>query len=60
MTRQHWKISPKIKRDDAKSCRKSLIISADKGVHHGLVVQVMDIARSSSVQKLVISTERKE
>ena len=39
---------------------KSLIISADKGVHHGLVVQVMDIARNSSVQKLVISTERKE
>ncbi|MCB0301967.1 MAG: biopolymer transporter ExbD [Calditrichaeota bacterium] len=39
---------------------KSLIISADKGVQHGLVVQVMDIARSSSVQKLVISTERKE
>lgn len=39
---------------------KSLIISADKGVQHGLVVQVMDIARSSSVQKLVISTERKD
>ena len=38
---------------------KSLIISADKGVHHGLVVQVMDIARTSEVKRLVISTEPK-
>ncbi len=38
---------------------KSLIISADEGVQHGLVVQVMDIARSSKVEKLVISTEPK-
>ncbi len=36
---------------------KSLIISADKSVHHGLVVQVMDIARNSKVQRLVVSTE---
>lgn len=35
---------------------KSLIISADKNVHHGLVVRVMDIARSNGVAKLVIST----
>ncbi len=36
---------------------KSLIITADKEVHHGLVVKVMDIARSNGVLKLVISTE---
>lgn len=35
---------------------KSLIISADKNVHHGLVVRVMDIARANGVAKLVIST----
>jgi len=39
---------------------KSLIISADKKVHHGLVVQVMDIARNSKVQRLVVSTEPKK
>jgi biopolymer transport protein ExbD len=36
---------------------KSLIISADKNVYHGLVVKVMDIARANGVAKLVISTE---
>lgn len=36
---------------------KSLIVSADKDVHHGLVVSVMDIARQNGVEKLVISTE---
>lgn len=38
---------------------KSLIVSADENVQHGLVVQVMDIARGSKVEKLVISTEPK-
>lgn len=36
---------------------KSLIVSADKDVPHGLVVKVMDIARVNGVKKLVISTE---
>lgn len=36
---------------------KSLIISADKKVEHGTVVEIMDIARQSGVEKLVISTE---
>ena len=35
---------------------KSLIISADKNVHHGLVVRIMDIARANGVAKLIIST----
>jgi biopolymer transport protein ExbD len=41
------------------SSDKSLIINADKGVPHGLVVQVMDIARGNGVKKLVIATEQK-
>jgi len=36
---------------------KSLIISADKKVEHGMVVEIMDIARQNGVEKLVISTE---
>ena len=36
---------------------KNLIINADKEVNHGLVVEVMDIARRSGIQKLVISTK---
>lgn len=39
------------------SLDKSLIISADENVHHGLVVEIMDVARQSGVEKLVISTE---
>jgi len=39
---------------------KSLIISADKNVNYGLVVQAMDIARNSKVQRLVVSTEPKK
>jgi biopolymer transport protein ExbD len=41
------------------SSDKSLIINADKVVPHGLVVQVMDIARGNGVKKLVIATEQK-
>lgn len=40
------------------STDRSLIISADKQVSHGLVVQVMDIARQNGVAKLVISTRQ--
>lgn len=39
------------------SLDKSLIISADEKVEHGLVVSVMDLARQNGVEKLVISTE---
>ncbi len=41
----------------ANSTDRSLIVSADKEVHHGLVVEIMDIARQNGVKKLVISTE---
>ncbi|NIW78928.1 MAG: hypothetical protein GWN16_05450 [Calditrichae bacterium] len=39
------------------SSDKSLIVSADKTIHHGLVVKIMDIARQNGVGKLVVSTE---
>ena len=37
---------------------KSLIVNADQQVHHGLVVKVMDIARTNGVEKLVISADK--
>ncbi|RMG64241.1 MAG: biopolymer transporter ExbD [Calditrichaeota bacterium] len=39
---------------------RSLIISADQKVHHGLVVEIMDLARQNGVRKLVISAEPKQ
>ncbi len=38
---------------------KLLIIKADKKVYHGLVVNVMDIAKTNGVNKIVIATEHK-
>ncbi|MBN2366367.1 MAG: biopolymer transporter ExbD [Calditrichaeota bacterium] len=52
-------LGPMLKDAMDQSQDKSLIINADKGVAHGVVVTVMDIARQSGVQKLVIATEQK-
>jgi len=41
------------------SLDKTLFISADKNVPHGMVVEIMDLARQNKVEKLVISTEPK-
>jgi len=49
-------LDEKLKSAMETNINKSLIISADKNVHHGLVVRVMDIARANGVAKLVIST----
>jgi len=35
---------------------KTLVLKADKDVHHGLVVEVMDIAKRSGLKKIVIGT----
>jgi biopolymer transport protein ExbD len=49
---------PSILKDSMReSIDKSLIISADKVVHHGLIISIMDIARQNGVKKLVVSTE---
>jgi len=39
---------------------KSLILKADKNVPHGTVVQIMDIARSSGLKKIIIASEQKK
>ncbi len=49
---------PELLRDAMReSPDQSLIISADQKVHHGLVVEIMDLARQNGVRKLVISAE---
>lgn len=37
---------------------KTVIIKADEGSRHGVVVRVLDLARSSGAEKLSIATER--
>jgi biopolymer transport protein ExbD len=39
---------------------QSLTLFADKNVHHGNVVKVMDIARQAGVKKLVVATTPEE
>lgn len=39
---------------------KTLVLKADKAVEHGLVVQVMDIAKRSGLKKIVIGTRVEE
>jgi len=36
---------------------KTLILKADKSTKHGLIVQIMDIAKRSGLQKIVIGTQ---
>ncbi len=48
-----------IKEAMQESMDKTLFISADKAVPHGMVVEIMDMARQNGVKKLVISTEPK-
>jgi len=36
---------------------KSLVLKADKNVPHGTVVKVMDMAKLSGIQKLIIATQ---
>ena len=38
---------------------KMLIIKADKKVFHGTVVNIMDIAKSNGLNRIVIATERR-
>lgn len=37
---------------------KSLVLKADKTVPHGTVVQIMDIARRTGLQKIIIASEK--
>lgn len=39
---------------------EGLVLKADEGVRYGLVVEVMDIAKESGVNRLVVATKPKE
>jgi len=39
---------------------KTLILKADKATEHGLIVQIMDIAKRSGLKKIVIGTKIEE
>ena len=39
---------------------RGLILKADDGVRYGLVIEVMDLAKQSGVEKLVVATRPKE
>ncbi|MBN2413326.1 biopolymer transporter ExbD [candidate division KSB1 bacterium] len=36
---------------------KTLILKADKATEHGLIIQIMDIAKRSGLKKIVIGTQ---
>ena len=44
----------------AKNSEMLVVINADDGVQHGLVVEVMDIARTANVAKMAIAVKPKE
>jgi biopolymer transport protein ExbD len=37
---------------------KSVVLRADEGVSHGLVINIMDRLRRSGIYKIVVSTEK--
>ena len=53
--REKFQAVDKKQRDDA-----LVLIEADKKVYHGLVVKVMDAAKSAGLNKLAIATQPKE
>ena len=44
----------------AKNAETLVVINADDGVHHGQVIEIMDIARSANVVKMAIAVKPKE
>jgi biopolymer transport protein ExbD len=53
-------LSPTLQAALPQMAEQSLTLFADKNVHHGEVVKVMDIARQVGVKKLVIATTPEE
>lgn len=49
-----------IKEEVSKAKDKTVVLKADAGVRHGLVVEVLDTARLSGAGRLSIATERPE
>jgi len=52
-------LGPMLKANLPRSRERMLVIKADKEVRHGLVVNVMDIAKANGAEKLAIATEKK-
>lgn len=48
-----------LKKISDKNPQAVIVIQADKNVTHGRVVQIMDIARSSGIKRIAISTQFK-
>jgi len=48
-----------LKKITDKNPQAVVVIQADKNVTHGVVVKIMDIARSSGIKKIAISTQFK-
>jgi biopolymer transport protein ExbD len=53
-------LSDSLKQQLAKNADTLMVINADDGVQHGLVVEVMDIARGANVAKMAIAVKPKE
>lgn len=53
-------LSEALKQQLAKNADMLVVINADDGVAHGLVVEVMDIARAANVAKMAIAVKPKE
>lgn len=50
-------LAVRIKRNLPRVKEKTLVIKADKTAQHGVVVQIMDIARKTGLEKVVIGTQ---
>lgn len=48
-----------LKKISDKNPQAVIVIQADKNVSHGRVVQIMDVARSSGIKRIAISTQFK-
>ncbi len=47
-----------IKKFDKTQKNKSILLKADEGVTHGLVIRIMDLLRQQGIYKIVISTTK--
>ncbi len=49
-----------LEKEHQENPQKLVVIEADKEVHHGVVVSVLDLAKSIGFEKLAIATEPKQ
>jgi biopolymer transport protein ExbD len=51
-------LTAKLKAAGQKADDTTLIVSADKAAHHGVVVHVLDLARANNITRFAVSVER--